>query len=507
MFCDACLVMRCIRRASIASVMLFSLTAPGCSGRSETGAHKAPPATAVHLIMPQRRTISCVVEQPSFVESYERSSVFPKMSAYIEKWNVDIGDRVKKGQVLAKLFVPELVEDWGTKKATVTLDQKRIDLAKKLVQVAAADVQAAEAHLAESRAMLVQYQSEVDRWKTQVDRLSREVDKGVVDPQVLLESKNQLRSSVGARDAAQATIHNAEAELIAKQATLEQEQIAVEVAAADLEVAQSEARRLQALVGYLTLPAPFDGVITARNANTFDFVLPATGDPSAMRNSPYLAPAGAAPIYVVERTDVVRIFVDVPEAEANFVLPGTKASVLIQAFDDDPISASVTRTAWALNVKSRTLRAEIDLPNTGGQIIADNVPEFVRKSLAQIKLPNTTSQILPGMYAYGNVLIERHGVWALPKTAVDYNDGKAFYWACKDNHAQRMEVQTGVSDDDWIEIVRLRPLSGQNAPWVPVNASAAAIVCDDDANLGDGALVHVASDHESPAHPGTAGTR
>ena len=48
------------------------------------------------------------VGQPSFVESYERTSIYPKVTGFIEKWNVDIGDKVKKGQVLATLFVPEL---------------------------------------------------------------------------------------------------------------------------------------------------------------------------------------------------------------------------------------------------------------------------------------------------------------------------------------------------------------------------------------------------------------
>ncbi len=263
----------------------------------------------VQLTHPTMRTIVRVVKQPSFTESYERSSVYPKMTAYIEKWNVDIGDKVKKGQVLAKLFVPELIEAWQTKKTTVLLDKQRIELAKQVVQVSIADVKAADAGLAEAQALLAQYQSQVDRWDTEVKRLSREVDRGVVDPQVLLESQNQLRSSIAARDAAKDTIVKADAMLISKRATEEQDKIAVDVAKADLEVAESEAKRLEALVGYLVLPAPFDGVITARNANTFDFVLPATGDPTAMRNAPYLAPGGgAAPIYVVERTDVVRSF-------------------------------------------------------------------------------------------------------------------------------------------------------------------------------------------------------
>ena len=112
-------------------------------------------------------------------------------------------------------------------------------------------------------------------------------------------------------------------------------------------MAESEEKRLKAWVGYLTLPAPFDGVIVARNANTFDFVLPTTGDPTADPHSPHLSPSGAAaPIYVVDRTDIVRIFVDIPEQDANYVQIGTKASVLVKAYRDQPIPGSVTRTSW-----------------------------------------------------------------------------------------------------------------------------------------------------------------
>src|SRR5262249_16656871 len=147
-----------------------------------------------------------VVGQPSFVQTYERASIYPKMTAYIEKWNVDIGDRVKKGDVLATLFVPEWVEEWKSKKATVKLDQERIALARKAVLVAQAGVKAAEAALAEAKAILAQYQAQVDRWDLQVKRLQREVDKGVVDPQILLESQNQSKASTASREAAQQTI-------------------------------------------------------------------------------------------------------------------------------------------------------------------------------------------------------------------------------------------------------------------------------------------------------------
>ena len=74
-------------------------------------------------------------------------------------------------------------------------------------------------------------------------------------------------------------------------------------------------------------------------------MLPGTGDPTADSRAPDLSPGGhAAPIYVVDRTDVVRIFVDIPESDANYVSVGTKATVMAKAFRDQPIECVVTRT-------------------------------------------------------------------------------------------------------------------------------------------------------------------
>jgi hypothetical protein len=214
-------------------------------------------------------------------------------------------------------------------------------------------------------------------------------------------------------------------------------------------------------------------VIAARNANTGDFVLPATGDPTAMPRAPDLSPGRAAPIYVIDRVDVVRVFVDIPEEDANFVQKGTKATVLIRAFRDQPMPATVTRTSWALNVTSRTLRAEIDLPNTG-------------------------AQILPGMYAYGKVHIERPGVRALPLTALAYSGDKTFFWRyAKEGdteRAVRTEVQTGITDGTWIEVTNRQepPTADGQDPWVPINGSEQVIVTGDLSLLSDAAPVRVA---------------
>ena len=349
------------------------------------------------------------------------------------------------------------------------LDKERIELALKLVKVAEADVQSAEASLVEAKAILDKYQAEVDRWDTEVKRLTIEVKRGVVDPQILLESTNQWKSSIAARNAAKATIKKAEAELLSKQATLAKAKVDVSVARADLTVATSEARRLEAWVGYLTLTAPFDGVIVARNANTFDFVLPATGDPTAMSRSPYQSPGGtAAPIYVVDRIDVVRIFVDIPAEDANYVHIGTKATVLVKDYRDEPIPGTVTRTSWALNVKSRTLRAEIDLPNPG-------------------------SQILPGMYAYAEVIVERPGVRALPLAALTYRGDQASYWRYENGKAVRTEIETGVSDGKWIEVTHRRAPASRTGhagkrSWTSIDGSE-QVILGDLSILTDGAPV------------------
>ncbi len=462
------------RRASprwLLLALLAALAAPGCGHEAKiefVGDTKPP---TVQLIQPQVRNIVRVVGQPSFIEAYERTSIYAKPTAYIKQWKVDIGDKVKKGDVLATLFVPELDEDFETKKASVVLDQERIDLAEEVVEVAQADVKAAEARLREAQAILDKYQSEVDRWAAEVQRLQHQIKQGVVHTQVLEESTNQLKSSTAARDQAKATIKRAEAELRSRRATLAKAEVAVKVAEADLKVAESEERRLKAWVGYLTLTAPFPGVITARNANTFDFLLPATGDPTADRadpRSPHLSPSGAAaPIYVVDRTDIVRVFVDISEQDANFVKVGTKATVLARAYRDQPISASVTRTAWALNAKSRTLRAEIDLPNSGGQL-------------------------LPGMYADVKVLIERPGVYALPASALTYSGDQTFCWTYTDGHAVRTEVQTGVSDGDWIEVTnRQQPPADGADPWVPIDGKE-QVVLGDLTRLAEGVPVRVA---------------
>ena len=137
------------------------------------------------------------------------------------------------------------------------------------------------------------------------------------------------------------------------------------------------------------------------------------------------------------------------------------------ALANHEFSAKVTRTSWALNPTSRTLQAQVELPNPDGKF-------------------------LPGMYAYGSVLIERPNVRALPVSAVTQIGNQTYCYLALDGKAVRTPVQTGVSDGSWVEVTgRLaRPQGSSEGTWVPFDGSE-AVLTGDLSELSDGVPVTV----------------
>ena len=143
--------------------------------------------------------------------------------------------------------------------------------------------------------------------------------------------------------------------------------------------------RAEALLGYTRIEAPFDGIVTQRNVNTGDLTQPGADKP---------------PLFVVARSDIVTIRVNVPEAFAAEVNPGDRAAVKLQEMKGKTVEGKVTRISWALDPKTRTLRVEIDIPNPGGKL-------------------------QPGLYAYATVIAEEHpDVLTVPATAVVEREGE-----------------------------------------------------------------------------------
>jgi multidrug efflux pump subunit AcrA (membrane-fusion protein) len=203
--------------------------------------------------------------------------------------------------------------------------------------------------------------------------------------------------------------------------------------------------------------------------NTGDFVLPATGDPSQGSASLGVAPSRATPLYVLNRIDPVLFVVGVPEADAPYVAAGTKARGRVPALAGREFPARVTRTSWALNSTSRTLMAQIDLPNPKGEF-------------------------LPGMYAYGSVLIERSDVRALPVSAITQIGNQNYCYLVVDGKAVRTPVQTGVSDGSWVEVTGklVRSAGSSKGDWVAFDGTE-AVVDADLSEISDGESVKVDS--------------
>jgi HlyD family secretion protein len=397
--------------------LLLVLGAAGC--------HKAAPEgkpidvePPVKLVKPEKRDLRREVGQPGYVFAYEQTSLYPKVAGYVEQWVVDIGDPIKKGQQLALIYVPELHARLREKQAKVKWDEVQVKLAERSVDVASEQLQVAAADINKFRA-------DVERWQSEVPRLASAKVEGrlVVNEQILAESRRQL-------ELARAELAAAQAREKARAVELAKAKVDVEAARAQVVVDQAEEEYLAALVSYTKIHAPYDGIVVVRNANTGDYVEPRYGDASA--------PLGGirseskelgTPIYVVARIDVVRIYVDVPEMEASYVDRGTKARVRIQSLNDQEFEGTVTRTSWALNVQSRTLRAEIDLPNMG-------------------------ARIRPGMYAFGLVEIVRRNVRAVPADAVIEIGNENSIYLHEDGKAVRTPVQTGINDGKYIEVFR-----------------------------------------------------
>jgi RND family efflux transporter MFP subunit len=127
-------------------------------------------------------------------------------------------------------------------------------------------------------------------------------------------------------------------------------------AQANLAAAEANVRRLEQLEGFKKVYAPFSGVITKRNV-----------DPGALIN----AGAGAAgrELFDIARVDPLRVYTNVPQSYAPFIKVKGTATVTLQEFPGERFSAEVARTAEAIDPNTRTLLAEVDVPNKSGRLL------------------------------------------------------------------------------------------------------------------------------------------
>jgi HlyD family secretion protein len=426
---------------SLATLVPLATAATGCSdtltARSDQTTGTA--VTRVEVVRPQRATIRRSTEQPGQVEAYEETTIYARVSGYVEKWKVDIGDKVIKGQVLAVISVPDLDADAEQKQAAVELSQAQLAQAKASEEVAQANLASSKAKLVEVQAGIKRAEAELERWQSEFKRVEQLFSQHAQTGSLLDETRSKRKASESARDEVHAQVHSADVSIRHRLAMLDKACADVTSATASIKVARSEARRVQAQREFATIVAPYDGIITRRHVDVGDLTEPGSHGKR---------------LFAVARDDVVRVTVSVPEMYATEVSLGDPAKIHLQALAGRVFEGKVTRTSWTLDASNRTLRTEIDLPNPKGTL-------------------------RPGLYAYATITVEEHPeVLIVPSTAIVREDSRTFCVAVADGKAERKPVTLGLEDGTRAEI-----MSGLQGSEAVVKAYASS--------LADGQLVQV----------------
>ena len=301
---------------------------------SLAGVLAAQQPVVVRTVAPEQRALTLSSTQPGTAEAFYEADLGAKASGFVSELAVDVGTRVRAGQVLARLAVPDLVEQRNAAHAQATA-----------------------------------LRSEYERTEMLAARNS-------VTQKVLAEAKGRLEAAV----------------------------------AKEAEVA--------AQIEYATIEAPFDGVVTARAIDPGDMVYQAS------------SPKGSSqPLLKVAKLDVIRLKTYVPEREAVWADKGDQATITFDALPGQMFTGSIARLSGTIEPATRTMLAEIDLPNADGRI-------------------------RPGLYGQVRLTLEqREAALALPVAAVQFRDGAAFVFVADSGDvARRTPVQTGLNVDGWVEI-------------------------------------------------------
>ena len=422
---------RSLSKYILFGVAIVAGSTAGCHSPPNEAAD-GPPSTAsgdaltrVTPITPQRKSIVRRVEQPGHVEAFQSSPLHAKVSGYVQRLNVDIGDRVQgpkyageelvePGQVLAVLAVPEMIEERKQREALIEQAKAEVKQAVAAIAVAQAARGSAIADVGEAKAGVDRAEANFQRWQSELNRMTELVATRSVTAKLEEETRNQHRAADAARSEVKAQIESAEARLLESESHIEKAKADHEAAQAKLKVAEAELARVQTMLDYATIRAPFDGIVTSRNIDVGHLISATT----------------TKPLFEVIQAGVVRVFVDVPEADAVFIEKGNEASIRVPSLGGEAFTGQIARTSWILDDGTRTLRAEIDVPNDQGQL-------------------------RPGMYVYADVKVaERQDAIILPQSALMHADGKVFCWQIDgQSKVLRTPLATGISSGGEVEII------------------------------------------------------
>ena len=345
-------------------------TAVSCSreapstGGSPANSENAPTVAVDKVI---RGDLSKSVELTAEFFPWQQVEIHAKVSGYVQKINVDVGDHAKTGDVLAILEIPELDQELNQAKASILTAQQ--------------DVKSIEAEFDETTLIA-----------SRINSAAKET-KGLIAQQDIDNANDSNRSNEAKLEAA-------------KQKVVE---------------AQANAARLQALVDYAKVLAPFDGVVTRRYADVGALVQAGTVQQGTSSNSDSL------PMVSFAELKVLRLEFPVPEADVSSVHLGDSVSVDVLSMGKH-FEGKVARFAQKVDMSTRTMLTEVDVDNSD-------------------------YAYTPGMYATVRLsLAQQKDVLTVPIQSVSSGDTPSVL-VVKDNKVEKRNVSVGLETPDRAEIL------------------------------------------------------
>jgi membrane fusion protein (multidrug efflux system) len=195
--------------------------------------------------------------------------------------------------------------------------------------------------------------------------------------------------------------------------------LTVDAARSKADVAKANLERTDTLLTFAKITAPFSGVITKRMVDPGAFI-PAATSGSAAQN---------AALFTLMDFSKVRVQVAVPESEVPFIQNGLAVKITVEELPGRSFEGTITRYAQALDDATKTMLAEIELPN-----------------------PKT--DLRPGMYATIRIIVERKpDALVIPTDALVIEKTRNSVFTVADNKAKRLTVKTGFNDAGQVEIL------------------------------------------------------
>lgn len=370
-------------------------------------------ALRVEAVSPLRANIRRVSETtPAILMPYEQTELYARLTGFLKEIRVDYGDRVKKGEVLAVLWVPEVEIELEQKEARVTLARAAIEQAKAALNAAEAAIQSAEASVTEAEAGRARAGAQYERWKGEYSRIKDLVNRSVIDRENLDETVNQYRAAEAAVTEVEAKVNSAKALLQESRARKERARADVTGASANLRVAEADRDQAKAMLQYARVIAPYDGVVVKRSLHTGAFLNPRAGD---------------QPLLTVVRTDLVRVVVDVAERDVRYLRNDSKILADFDALPGRRFEWKITRLAPVLGAGKRA-RVEVEVPNASGSLY-------------------------PGMYGHASVILDdKREALTVPAGCLGADDKGTFLWLAVGEKAERRSVTVGIQDGTRVEI-------------------------------------------------------